>query len=197
MNAEKKLGASRKKYSLLLVALLLIGVATYGTYAYFTDSKSVESGLTLNNGTVTLGEFSDKVWSYKGNTKDTNYTEELKYKNPNISTATGTSFENVLPGDTFTKTITITYTGTAKADIIFKTNVEELNGLEYTFKVNNQNINTQNTLVVNSGDALTFDLTVSVPYGANPETRVQSSDFLTNISDLITVTATQHLDKIN
>lgn len=195
MNAEKKLGASRKKYSLLLVALLLIGVATYGTYAYFTDSKSVDSGLTLKNGTVTLEEFSNNDWTYKGNTKGGSYTQELEYKNPNIQTTEGTSFENVLPGDTFTKQITITYTGTAKADITFKTNVEELNGLEYTFKVNNQNINTQNTLVVNSGNMLTFDLTVSVPYGDENDTRIQSSDFLSNISDLITVTATQHLEK--
>ncbi|MHC9001579.1 SipW-dependent-type signal peptide-containing protein [Enterococcus bulliens] len=194
MNAEKRLGASRKKYSLLLVALLLIGVATYGTYAYFTDSKSVDSGLTLKNGTVTLGEFSDNDWSYKGNTKGGSYTQELKYKNPNIQTNEGASFENVLPGDTFTKTIAIPYTGTAQADVTFKTKVEKLNGLEYTFEVNDQTINEQNTLVVNSGDTLTFDLTVSVPYGDQNDKRDQKSDFLANISKLITVTATQHLE---
>lgn len=67
---EKMLGkeSNNKKahrhYSLLLLALLFIGFATYGTYAYFTSSTTTNKGhLTLNGttGSYTLGTGSSSV----------------------------------------------------------------------------------------------------------------------------------------
>lgn len=60
---EKMLGKesnkkkAHRRYSMLLLALLFIGFATYGTYAYFTSSTSTTKGhLTLNGmEKVTLG----------------------------------------------------------------------------------------------------------------------------------------------
>lgn len=202
--SKKKHG--RKRYSILLVALLLIGVATYGTYAYFTDSKKVDSGLNLKKGSVTLGEFKDANWTYKGNTKedDQSFTnEKLTFTNPNIEPKnTATTFTNVLPGDTFTKTITIPYTGTAKADITVKMSSQLPEGIAHSFTVTQNNTVTtidKNEMVLDTispNETLSFNLTIHIPYGAENDARntAQSEDLLSSIPDLIQVTATQHLE---
>lgn len=207
MKKEQTKPASRKKYSILLVALLLIGVATYGTYAYFTDSKDVDSNLALTNGSVKLDDFDTKTWTYKGNTKDQNsYTDEkLSYKNPNLTpTDSSNTFSNVLPGDTFTKTISINYSGTAQADI--KVNLDTTaiidNQLEYSFKVKNGDTTTDlksgetELSTLKNNNQLTFDLTIHVPYGSETQ-NLNTSEILASVPKMITVTATQHLESNN
>ncbi len=49
LGKENRKENGHRRYSLLLLALLFIGFATYGTYAYFTSSTSTDHGeLTLN-----------------------------------------------------------------------------------------------------------------------------------------------------
>ncbi|MCJ0574700.1 hypothetical protein [Enterococcus cecorum] len=60
LGKENRKENGHRRYSLLLLALLFIGFATYGTYAYFTSSASTTKGhLTLNGlytGKQTLGD---------------------------------------------------------------------------------------------------------------------------------------------
>lgn len=49
LGKENRKENGHRRYSLLLLALLFIGFASYGTYAYFTSSTSTQNGhLTLN-----------------------------------------------------------------------------------------------------------------------------------------------------
>lgn len=49
LGKESRKEKGHRRYSLLLLALLFIGFASYGTYAYFTSSTSTQHGhLTLN-----------------------------------------------------------------------------------------------------------------------------------------------------
>lgn len=60
LGKENRKEKGHRRYSLLLFALLFIGFASYGTYAYFTSSASTTKGhLTLNGlytGKQTLGD---------------------------------------------------------------------------------------------------------------------------------------------
>ncbi|MGI6155662.1 MAG: hypothetical protein ACOYEB_06915 [Enterococcus lemanii] len=96
-----------RRYSMLLMALLFIGMATYGTYAYFTDSTSVNGNIKLTTGTVRLEQLDAErtQWEYAGvNGKISPKSREL-------------AFDNVQPGDKFTKTVKVKYTGSLNAEV--------------------------------------------------------------------------------
>lgn len=207
-----------RKYSILLLALLFIGVVTYGTYAYFTDSKSIDGQLTLTKGQVSLG-VDNKDWTYKGNTgKGDDYTslktddKKLNFENKNISAPSGTSFSNVLPGDTFKKTITVSYNGTVDATGKITLNTNNIsNNIVYTVLFNNggnneELLNTQEvTFDADTEDTktltLTFTLIVHVPYTDDTEnfnagdSRNKESEinFLEQLQNAITVSVAQQL----
>lgn len=94
-----------RRYTMLLLALLFIGTATYGTYAYFTDSTSVNGNIQLKTGTVSLGQENgdNTEWKYSG------VNELISQKTSALA------FTNVQPGDEFTKTVTVKYTGSLNA----------------------------------------------------------------------------------
>lgn len=96
-----------RRYSMLLMALLFIGMATYGTYAYFTDSTSVNGNIQLTTGTVKLSQLDDKTtyWTYN----EDGVNEQISQKTSALA------FSNVQPGDKFTKTVKVTYDGTLNA----------------------------------------------------------------------------------
>lgn len=89
---------AHRHYSLLLLALLFIGFATYGTYAYFTSSTSTNKGhLTLNGAKqYTLGTDSDAVSNQNGIADDTSDT----VVNPATTDSSGNS-----KGDGSTSTV--------------------------------------------------------------------------------------------
>ncbi len=205
-----------RKYSILLLALLFIGVATYGTYAYFTDSKSINGQLTLTKGQVSLGDAVGSDWTYKGNTGEgDDYSQlqnngQLKFTNKNISSTTGTSFSNVLPGDTFKKTITVSYKGTVDATGTIALNTNGISkAIDYVVLFNNGGENEQLSsesktinFSANGEDKkkLTFTLIVHVPYNSVPEDFTADSrnngstnTFLDNLTDAITVRVEQQL----
>ena len=87
LGKENRKEKGHRRYSLLLLALLFIGFASYGTYAYFTSSASTSKAhLTLNgmsqdykvddNGN---GNFNDKSGDGTTNTKDNNPDNNDKY----------------------------------------------------------------------------------------------------------------------
>ena len=107
-NAKRK----SNRYSILMLALIFIGFATYGTYAYFTDSTSVGSEIKLSTGTVSLSDVTtNNDWVY-GHIE--NYS-----KNEKISALEGNSFTNAQPGYTFTLTKTVQYTGSLNAKVFY------------------------------------------------------------------------------
>lgn len=87
LGKENRKENGHRRYSLLLLALLFIGFASYGTYAYFTSSTSTQQGhLTLNgmsqdykvddNGN---NKFNDKSGDGTTNINDTNLDNDYKY----------------------------------------------------------------------------------------------------------------------
>jgi len=208
-----------RKYSILLLALLFIGVATYGTYAFFTDSKNIDGQLTLTKGQVSLGE-SHSEWDYKGNTGEgDDYSPlqqngQLKFTNENISSktdTTGTSFLNVLPGDTFKTTIDVEYTGSVDATGEITLNTDKIsNNIDYIVLFNNggknKQLNTDEKINFSAKEEdtkkLTFTLIVHVPFGATEEVfntgetyrnNGSTNKFLDNLTDAITVSVKQQL----
>ena len=74
MDIQKlKTYASKHKMKVALgttMAAALIAGASVGTYAYFTSQATAKTNLTLNKGTVTLGEVPNSNWKYLGNSTD-------------------------------------------------------------------------------------------------------------------------------
>lgn len=209
-----------RKYSILLLALLFIGVATYGTYAYFTDSKSIDGQLTLTKGQVSLGDAKDQEWTYQGNSEAKLSTSFNKY-NANLSNGeknatstnslTGISFSNVLPGDTFTTTIDIKYTGSVDAEGSVKVKAENIpEDVDYNISVAGESLASANGYskdISFKGDSNDNDesrivkivLTVQVPYndaenfGESSRNNGKGNNFLKQFQDAITVTVNQQL----
>lgn len=218
--SQKDTNRKNRKYSILLLALLFIGVATYGTYAYFTDSKSVDGQLALTKGQVSLGE-EHSDWTYKGNTGSGDDYASLKtdnkplsLKNDNISAQTGSSFSNVLPGDTFKTTITVSYTGSVDATGTLALNTNGISkAIDYVVLFNNGGENEQlssapETINFSANDEatkkLTFTLIVHVPYNSDAENFAaegrnngSTNSFLDSLTGAITVNVQQKLASNN
>lgn len=87
LGKENRKENGHRRYSLLLLALLFIGFASYGTYAYFTSSTSTQHGhLTLNGmsqdyniGGNTDGKTDTKTGDGTTNTNDNNQDNNDKY----------------------------------------------------------------------------------------------------------------------
>lgn len=79
--------ASKHKMKVALgttMAAALIAGASAGTYAYFTSHVTAKTNLTLNKGTVTLGEVPNSNWKYLGNSTDINTLSD-KYKDISLN----------------------------------------------------------------------------------------------------------------
>lgn len=115
----KKASASRlKKLPLLLGTLLIISVAAYGTRAYFSDSAKQQANIVLELGNVEIST-EDSEWVPTSNGDDLIVSgKDEKTKNY--------SFENVKPGDFFTRQYTIENTGSLDTNVT----------LEYSGKMN-------------------------------------------------------------
>lgn len=141
---QKKHNGNRR-YSILLLALLFIGMATYGTYAYFTDSTSVSGNIELKTGTVKFSEVQVGEWtSQRTNDK-------------------GVAFSNVQPGDVFTKTATVEYTGSLDGFVTVNqfTKEEFKKGLDYKILVDGKEIDPEKKIPVGK-DKKTFTVSLEV-----------------------------------
>lgn len=164
-NQVKKSTNGNRRYSMLLLALLFIGMGTYGTYAYFTDSTSVDGNIKLQMGTVSLGNDNGE-WSY---------TAEADKINTQIGIPSEGeyNFLNVQPGDVFTKTVKVTYTGSLDGQLtINQAPLPTKSGLNYTIQVKKGNvvIDHAKESAVTKGDTFTVILTATIPlYGEKEE----------------------------
>lgn len=134
--------ASKHKMKVALgttMAAALIAGASAGTYAYFTATQNAKTDVTLTKGSVELSEASGDLWAYYGNQADLsniqlkleNYQAQTMI-NPYLSNGetaigknpatvfTGNYFSQVVPGDTFVKTVKIHYQGNNEAELAFK-----------------------------------------------------------------------------
>lgn len=152
---QKKHNGNRR-YSILLLALLFIGMATYGTYAYFTDSTSVNGNIKLTTGTVSLEQSKEK-WKYNknGNTAIDQQESEL-------------AFNNVQPGDSFTKIVTVQYKGSLDGTVTVNPFTPDQNseGIDFKIKVDGTDV-TENGVKrpVAKGETFTVTLTATLPMG--------------------------------
>ena len=145
-----------RRYSILLLALLFIGMATYGTYAYFTDSTSVDGNIKLTTGTVSFGEIAKGEWVYKQNGNDKIITTDVG------------EFEKVQPGDAFEKTVEVKYTGTLDGimDITVKqfTDNGMIEGLNYEVLVTGDKVTDGHEgIKVEKEDTFAVTLKVTLP----------------------------------
>ena len=100
LGKENRKENGHRRYSLLLLALLFIGFASYGTYAYFTSSTSTTRGqLTLNGLNRSYNVDEDGIDNQNtgdgtSNTKDDNKDNNKEFKQDDLGNGKGT-FEEV------------------------------------------------------------------------------------------------------
>lgn len=186
-----------RRYSMLLMALLFIGMATYGTYAYFTDSTSVDGSIKLKLGTVELGDATTtpEEWTYVGYESGENAKiNEIQTNDKKFD------FVNVQPGDKFTKEVTVQYTGTLDAVIEITNEYEDENGkltLQAIVK-NEDGEEDADIKTVSPGEVFTVILTATVPiedkeiFGNGRNTGGGTTIDLTALTEAVTITATQN-----
>lgn len=81
---------THKLVSLSVVASTAALVATgIGTYSYFSDSKTANTNITLNKGTVKLEDFSTNKWQYIENTTNNASTDISSLDLPDARTYAG------------------------------------------------------------------------------------------------------------
>lgn len=124
---------NKKITALLLAAALTVGVGSYGTYAWFTDQETVD-----DNVSITMGKLDIKAdWAHLSSWKATSDSTEANHK-----LAKGLSFDNVKPGDTFERKMTVTNIGSLDADVTLglSEKLEELSDKISVEIVDNENI---------------------------------------------------------
>ncbi|MHC5269378.1 hypothetical protein ACYSNO_09380 [Enterococcus sp. LJL98] len=189
---EKRVNGHRR-YSLLMLALLFIGMATYGTYAYFTDSTNVAGQIELKTGTVSLGQATKADWVY-GYADDKVLENTVRDENVSVN-----QFTNLQPGDFYTKTVKVAYTGSLNAKVTAKIKGEtELKQDGFTYTVALAGLTDGKVLAADDGEKeLTVTLTASVDYSEEPEkpgsrNREDAPSLnLLDVEGLVTITAEQ------
>lgn len=164
---------------LLLVGCLTIGGAAVSTYSWFTAKTQATANLIIKTGTLTTSISNDDKWVLEDKTNS-----EITNKDAQ------NSFENVRPGDAFTKTVTVTNTGSLKQKLTFTTSTTLPDSIKDIFDVeitgaNNGNLNPNGTIDV------IIKLTLKGIETGNSEQN-KTIDFKTlNTIDFVTVNATQ------
>ena len=165
--------------TLLLLACLTIGGAAVSTYSWFTASVKSSANLIIKTGTLTSEIANDDKWVLEDKTGS-----EVKNKDAN------NSFENVRPGDSFVKTVTIKNTGSLKQKLTFTTSTALPDSIKNIFNVEitgakNGELNPNGTIDVK------VKLTLKGAETGNDKQN-QTIDFATlKTTDFVTVNATQ------
>lgn len=139
LGKENRKEKGHRRYSLLLLALLFIGFASYGTYAYFTSSTSTQHGhLTLNG--------SSGKYDFSGTDKDGKITDKSGdgladentpvYHNPGEN-GEGSFSENGVDSTGEFGEFDWVYIGNAGTDFsnVYSTALEKTNGWQFNNKV--------------------------------------------------------------
>ncbi|MBT2731133.1 M73 family metallopeptidase [Carnobacterium sp. ISL-102] len=164
----------RKKLPLLLGALLIISVAAYGTRAYFSDSATVQGDIQLSLGNVDITTSNDANWEYTPiEGMDTRAEDNLDLDS-STSDTTGQKYTNVRPGDSFTRSYTITNIGSLESKVNLSTTKYDLSVLENdsvddgAFTVSIENLENEFILDAKDGEdsSKTFKVTIKVDLDA-------------------------------
>ena len=157
----------KKQLPLLLLALLFITAAAYGTRAYFTDNASQDSGITLQVGNLSIDP-AEVVWKYTPLSGNDNTKLGATFAADNTTIIDPKQIQNVQPGDAFTGSFTFTNTGslsqvvTASSDFVAENN----NGIFLTTidntLTNNTTNETGNTVRVEPNETVSVKLIVTV-----------------------------------
>lgn len=189
-DTQKKNGGRR--YSILLLALLFIGFASYGTYAYFTDSTSVDGDIKLSTGTISLGDAKTEGWQYVP--ADGNENTERQ------------GSTNLQPGDYFEKSVTVSYTGSLDAAMTAAVNDKvgadvTAKGFSYSASIDDTEVaagNTSASVTVKPAETVKVTLKVGVPERAEAEVYADAAGrnmaggiSLDEIADAVTITVDQ------
>lgn len=198
----------KKQLPLLLLALLFITTAAYGTRAYFTDNASQDSGISLQVGNLSIDpdDANSIVWKYTPLNGNANAKLGASYHSTTNVIDDPKEITNVQPGDAFTGVFTFKNTGsliqvveanntfiTANGNDIFEIIIDDS-----LFK--NADANSKQSVVLEPGDTVSVQLLVSVKTGdelnvthnkttENPLT--DNSIAMTAIQGALTVTAVQ------
>ena len=114
---------NRKKIaSLVLSAAILIGAAGFGAYSWFKSTATLDPNLIIQTGTLAITPQGESDWEVQS---VTNNNEDLKTEVTDVNVSN--NFENVRPGDSFTKIVTFKNTGTLKERVKFEINKEIIN----------------------------------------------------------------------
>ena len=159
----------KKQLPLLLLALLFITTAAYGTRAYFTDNASQDSGIALQVGNLSIdkSDVNEIVWKYTPLNGSNSQLQDI-YDPTTKIIDDPSEIKKVQPGDAFTGTFTFKNTGslrqvvTASNDFVAENN----NGIFLTTIDNNLTNNTTNqtgnTVTVEPNETVSVKLIVTV-----------------------------------
>lgn len=118
---QKNNETSRRRYSLLLAALLLFSLFGYTTFSYLTDTTHTGRPIELSTGSVTLSADDPEGWRYNPENGHVNTLgkagSEFLSEDLDMVYAIDT-FSNLRPGDRFVQDIEVEYTGTLEASAI-------------------------------------------------------------------------------
>lgn len=201
-NAKRK----SNRYSILMLALIFIGFATYGTYAYFTDSTSIGADIKLSTGTVSLGQESSSDWKYQ---PLTGRAKNVKI----VKSNTSNTFSNLQPGDSYVMTKTVEYTGSLDAEVSYQDSTKvyddvKAKGFDLAIsvvKLNSDQTTTNlhgKTVDINPKEKIAVTFTVSVPINDTEKYNMDTGSYLqrnngktslnlAEIGDAVTITVNQ------
>lgn len=180
----------KKQLPLLLLALLFITAAAYGTRAYFTDNASQNANIKLTLGNLDI-ENDESKWVYNGEGNST------------LGLADGAEIDNasdiinVQPGDSFTRTFKFVNNGSLIQNVTLSHTLIEL--APFTLLVadpivtdsNGEVVVSENgNYVLSAGNTLNVQVTLAVPTSVLGKFNDTDSNNYNNLQDYV-------LDNIN
>lgn len=181
---------NKKKIIAAVVAVSTMVAATFGTYAYFTANDSVSNSIVLTLGNLNVSH-NETDWTYSSTVGGDN-TDKVVSQN----TQTSLAATQLRPGDKFTKTVTVTYTGNLTGNVRITKNADTAE--PFVLRISTPVGSTipapvGNVYTINNvapGTSFTFDVTLEVPTSVGNGSMSAASTF-TVPQNLITVEATQ------
>lgn len=180
----------KKQLPLLLLALLFITAAAYGTRAYFSDDASQEADIKLTLGNLDI-ENDESEWVYNGEGNSAlDFTVGAEIDNTS-------DIINVQPGDSFTRTFKFVNNGSLVQNVTLSHTLIE--AAPYTLSVADPIVKNSigevvvsesGNYVLSAGDTLNVQVTLAVPTSVLGKFNDTDSNNYNNLQEYV-------LDNIN